>query len=147
MQTPFENLSEVEQFGLLRKWRKTLMISNNQWTKSHLGSLGKVRPRYNDPWPKPLTKMDIPAYQREDRYWNDAKDWVKRHNLKNKKRLESDSDYLVNQNMVHVDLDQDETIDLAQYYGLEGGEGDIDVDCDYDKKDGVVYEVKRAMDS
>ena len=143
MQTPFENLSEVEQFQLLRKWRKTLMISNNQWTKSHLGSLGKVRPKYNDPWPRPITKMDIGAYQQEDRYWNEAREWVKRFNLKNKKRLESDSDYLLNQNMVPVDIEADDTIDLAQYYGLEGGDEDLDVDCDGDKRDGVVYELKQ----
>ncbi len=119
------------------------MISNNQWTKSHLGSLGKVRPRYNDPWPRPLTKMDIPEYQRDDQHWNDAKQWVTAFNRKSKSRLESDSDYLINQNMVHVDLEQEDTIDLAQYYGLEGTEEQIDVDQDHDKEDGVVYEVKR----
>merc|ERR1711920_876992 len=70
VQTPFENLSEV----------------------AHFGSLGKVRPHYNDPWPKPITKMDIPAFQKEDKHWKEARDWVRAYNLKNKKRLESDSD-------------------------------------------------------
>lgn len=117
------------------------MISNNEWTKSHLGSLGAVRPRYNDSWPRPITKMDIAAYQQHDKHWNEAKDFVRRFNLKNKKRLESDSDFLLNQNMVPIDLDAEDTVDLAAYYGMDGEGERVDIDQDRDTQIGVVYEL------
>ena len=80
------------------------MVSNNQWNKSHLGKLGKVRGKYNDPWPKPITKMDIKLYQENDRYYQMAAKQAKEYNrfTKNKKRLETDSDYLENQNMYQL---------------------------------------------
>eukprot|EP01083_Nonionella_stella_P218746 784133_1 len=116
IQTPFENLSEVEKFQLFRKWRKTLMVSNNMWNKSHLGHLGKVRPRYNDPWPRPLTKMDIHKYQMNDIEYQNAKSdsiQFKRMNT-NKKRLESDSDNLKNQNLIPDDFEKDNVFVLSE---------------------------------
>lgn len=166
MQTPFENLSQVEKFQLLRKWRKTLMVSNNQWNKSHLGKLGQVRGKYNDPWPSPITKMDIKLYQKDDRHYQSALKQTKEVNrsMKNKKRFETDSDYLENQSMYNMNNDQqlileseqidninqdnhelelieDETIDLAKYYGLDNIDTEIDVDNDNNKKYGIVYDV------
>eukprot|EP00483_Globobulimina_turgida_P003141 UN03146 len=127
IQTPFENLCEVEKFQLFRKWRKTLMISNNSWNKSHLGYLGKVRAKYNDPWPQPLTKMDIHKYQKNDKYYQTAKitsqTYTKRS--KNKKRLESNTDYLKNQNLITNDFDKQNILVLNQ-----DEEGDIDIDGD-----------------
>ena len=139
------------------------MISNNQWNKSHLGKLGKVRPKYNDPWPKPITKMDIKLYQHDDNFYQHALEQTKQNNkfIKNKKRLESDSDYLENQNMYtsshFIDAETDdnmnmidennesvmetETIDLAKYYGLDNVDDNINVDNDRNTKDGVVYDV------
>merc|ERR1712129_411159 len=157
VQTPFENLSQKEKFRLLRKWRKTLMVSNNQWNKSHLGYLGKVRPKYKDPWPSPITKMDIGAYQQNDDYYQDAKResaWMTKM-TKNKKRLESDSDYLRNQNLItdayeegqyelmeykdNDDIDEGQMIDLAKYYGMDAQ--DTNVDNDNMTKYNVVYDV------
>ena len=112
------------------------MISNNQWTKSHLGRLGKVRPTYNDPWPKPITKMDIPLYQHNDQQYqvanNEVTQKLNRPRKHRGKRLESDTDFLQNQNMISEHYDQTEeefqfeTIDLAKYYGLEHENIDID---------------------
>eukprot|EP01084_Bolivina_argentea_P077169 139893_1 len=166
IQTPFENLSEVEKFQLFRKWRKTLMVSNNMWNKSHLGYLGKVRPRYNDPWPRPLTKMDIHKYQMNDIEYQNAKSdsiQFKRMNT-NKKRLESDADYLKNQNLIPDDFEKDnefvlseiiddeghvmeeQRIDLAKYYGLDGANIDTNVDNDYNKEYGVVFDLKPPLE-
>ena len=39
VQTPFENLTEMEKLRLFRKWQKTLIVSNRLWVKSNFGKL------------------------------------------------------------------------------------------------------------
>lgn len=67
VQTPFENLSDKEKEALLNKWQNTYLLANRMWAQSELGKYGRSRHGYNDLWPEPLTKMDIPAYNTNDR--------------------------------------------------------------------------------
>ncbi|ETO34393.1 hypothetical protein RFI_02699 [Reticulomyxa filosa] len=62
VQTPFENLTEFEKHRLFNKWKKTYRVSNRMWINSVLGKLGTPRPVYKDPWPEPLTVMDVPVW-------------------------------------------------------------------------------------
>ena len=101
--------------------------------------------------------MDIGAYQHDDEHYQRAKIesnvFNKRTKGQRRRRLESDSDYLRNQNLIpnsyeegqyelmeyQDDESEAQTIDLAKYYGLDNA--DISVDND-DMKYSVVYDVK-----
>merc|ERR1712129_98195 len=101
------------------------------------------------------------GYQRGDEFYERAQRDAKRNArmTKNKKRLESDADYLKNKSLESVDLEEMEMamaeedsagggergieVDLARYYGLEGvGEQEMNVDHVEEGKLGVVYELK-----
>ena len=159
IQTPFENLSEMEKFGLFRKWRKTLMVANNLWTGSELGKYGRVRPHYDDPWPAPITKLDIwnKEYYQEIDKMNDPNYDESIDNVYNldkyidpQKQKKLQQEDLLTQNMFQSsqfmlngkgnDDDTVEAIDLEAYYGLKGESTEVDQDDPIPEN--VVYQVK-----
>ena len=167
IQTPFENLSEIEKHGLFRKWKKTLIVSNKMWIRSNLGKLGQVRMEYNDPWPKPITKMDIPKWINNDSSFiydmsnidnNGNKDDNEQTNMYIRPVLRpkkinkdvhllndgSNDDDIINDDINNeTDIENElifERINLETYYGMENENINID---DENIKNNVVYTIAK----